>query len=422
MVIKIRIKAILEYLIILALVLNCRSVYTSLPSLSWFRNAMFLLLLASVVVYIMLNHKVDGKKFTSTIFTALFLPGYLLIYLFVTRMGSEDVIQLGFVVVLLIAFYNLYCNDGLLYDLLGKYVNVIVAITFVSLIFWVLASNLGMIPSSGELSSTWVTWKIRNYYYLYFEVQSGTSLMQLLGLTGYRNTAIFNEAPMFSFHLTMALMIQVLLRHDYDKRKLAIIILGIVTSFSTTGYIVLVAVFLVKFIVSRAKDKVTQLLKWFMIPLIAFVIINVVVMLLADKLSDTSGLVRLDDIQAWLSLWKNNIVFGAGYGTQEYINYLASWRSGTGVSNSIVMILGYGGIWLMALYFIPCIEGLVRAFRGKDADAVAFIVIFLFIFAVTVVPFQYLTFFLFIIMKDGFKGSNTSIAGESRKTVEVNVN
>lgn len=37
--------------------------------------------------------------------------------------------------------------------------------------------------------------------------------------------------------------------------------------------------------------------------------------------------------------------YGAGFGTREFIKYLADWRNTrAGASNSIMMILGYGGI------------------------------------------------------------------------------
>lgn len=342
------------------------------------------------------------------------LAVYIACYWLVTGENASDIIQLLIALIAIVFFYKLYCNPDRLAGILKRYVNVIIVITVASLIFWLLFSVLGVMSYTDKLYTSWGNFYIRGYYYVYFEIQKETSLMNVIGLSGYRNTAIFNEGPMFSFHLTVALLTQLFLIKDKSKSKIVIIILGILSSFSTTGVITMIVAFFMKYIFHKANGKVSGVIKLIVIPIVLLIASYAVIFLFQDKLFSSSGLIRLDDINAWFTLWKKYPIFGAGYGTEEYLNYLSNWRTEYGASNSVLMILGYGGIWLMALYVIPAICGICKTIKKIDLERLTFIVLFLFVFAITIVPFQFITFFIFVMFADGF-----SLLDERKESLNV---
>lgn len=401
---KIKLDSVLQYIFVWALILQCRSVFMSTEIIPGFRTLIFVVLACTVIFSLITKRQCRKKSIISAICIIGIITFIVGLYYFATRMGLMDILNLLAALAFLLMYYKVYCEEKALDQILEKYVNSMVVISLVSILFFIFGSCLHVLQPTGQYFSSWTNRNINGYGVFYFEVQQGTSLMRVLGLgDGYRNTGIFNEAPMYSFHLTLATMIQFFIRHDYDKKKLVPLIIALITSFSTTGYVMMIVMVTLNLLMKRGKTPLSVLLKIIIFPLIIYLAWDVVSLLLIDKLSDKSGLIRLDDMRAWIQLWKKNPIFGAGYGTDDYISYLASWRSGNvGTSNSVAMILGYGGIWMLMLYVVPCILCIYNAFKKRCFDSICFTVLFLLMFLITIVPFQYLTFFVFIIMSNNF--------------------
>ena len=125
------------------------------------------------------------------------------------------------------ALYNVFIPIILFY-ILGKvnskqqpylicecFVNVMCFLAIISLIFFVTASILRIIPPTGHLSYHW-SWinSIPSYFHLYYEPIPGR--ITQLGMP--KNCGIFPEAPMFNYPLCIALGMDVLLLEDENKR------------------------------------------------------------------------------------------------------------------------------------------------------------------------------------------------------------
>lgn len=392
---------LIETLFVWVLILDCRSVYTS--TVPGFKSFVMYLAIILMLLLIISNSVLNARRVQHGLIAVVGMTIYLIVYALVTDSNMLDFLKIFCVFIVMFAFYSLYCDVNILQRLINKYISSITIIAAFSICMWLMISCFGLLSPTNLLHSSWTGGYIRNYGYVFFEVQEGTSLMDLLGIHGYRNTAIFNEAPMYSFHLILAIILNEFCVEKKRKKATYILAFALLTSFSSTGYIAMVAVVFLKYVKSKNTNNLAAFMKMAIIPIMLFLAYEVVSMLVLNKMDSKSGLIRLDDIQAWTRLWMDYPIFGAGYGTQEYINYLASWRFGTGVSNSIGMILGYGGVWLMTLYVLPIIRTVYFAIKNHNIDLICFVLVFGFVFTVTVVPFQYLTFFVFLAMSDAFK-------------------
>lgn len=74
--------------------------------------------------------------------------------------------------------------------------------------------------------------------------------------------------------------------------------------------------------------------------------------------------------------------------------FMASWRNyNTGFSNSITMVLAYGGIYLALLYVFPIIFNFKNI---KKEGYLPFLLGVVYLFTFTIIPFEYLTMMLII--------------------------
>ena len=276
-----------------------------------------------------------------------------------------------------------------------KYKDLIVIIAVVSLFFWLFGSMLGMISPSGYLDITWGSEDgsrlIPSYFGLYFETQSVNSFLGVINTTVCRNTAIFTEAPMFNFHLCMALIIELFYCKKISQAKCAILILAILSTFSTTGYCMMIIVLVAKYIFSKKVTGFLKTLKVVIVPCLVVVGVILFLTLISYRLGTSSGSARVSDFVTGFQAWLKSPLFGYGYGSELYYNSVKY-----GFSNSITQILGYGGIFLAIPYFYFMVKWVCRCVKERDMEKFLMFVCFMFLFAITIVADRFLTmFFLF---------------------------
>lgn len=308
---------------------------------------------------------------------------------------------------LAIVVYCILVEDSI-DDTMRKYTSIVLVIAAISLFFWVLGSTLGYISPTGYLYSTWtgsdIPKKVTSYYDIYFETQSVT----FFGLTGkmVRNTAIFTEAPMASMIFSTAFLAEVLMQEKLNWKRCAILMAAVLSTISTTGYMVVIVAVGLRYVLTRQGTRVGHLLKMILFPtafVVGLVILN---FLIGQKLGTSSGSTRADDFLAGYKAWINAPLFGNGYGNYDMIEKYMSYfrRSNTGFSNSPMLVLAYGGIYLFLPYVISVMVGLFRLARKQMWNKMGFYLVFLCEFIITVCPFQMLSFYLFICMaRDGRK-------------------
>lgn len=255
-------------------------------------------------------------------------------------------------------------------------------------------STLNILHSTGYVYSTWTgndtLKRVPTYYNLYFETQAISGII--------RNTAIFTEAPMYNFHLCIALLVELFGKCKFSKAKLIILIVAVVTTISTTGWCMLIIALFGKYVSDENLKGFAKTIRIAVVPIALVVGIIVVKSFVLDKLGTSSGSTRMDDFAAGFKAWKEHPFFGAGYGNGDFVKqFMSSFRSNNqGFSNSPTHILYQGGIFLAIPYIYFAWKWLSTCIKRRDKQWFFFFACFIFLFTITITSFKFLTVFLFM--------------------------
>lgn len=381
---------IVEYVFILSLIVECRSIWVYMEgNINYGRIAMYIISLSCILLIIM-NRVIDKKVLKKNISAAIIICGWLLLYWIQDSKKSSGFIIL--IITFFFVFIYLRCFDRPSLNCESSYLeiyeNMIFIIAIISLFFWVFGSYLEIIKSTGTIYSLWGNASVKSYYGIYFETQS----TYFLNIHFVRNSACFTEAPMASFHFSIAFLTELFLKKEKKIVKIIVFSLAILTTLSTTGYVLIILGFGLFYAVKKSDGKISNVIKVIIIPIIivgGFVLTyNLIIM----RLGTNSGNIRMDDIQAGIKAWSNNIIFGNGYGNSDsYKAYMSGFRSNNkGFSNSILQILAYGGVVLFAPYLAAILVSIVGCIKHKSWMKLMFDILFLFIFSITITPFSIL--------------------------------
>lgn len=400
-----------EYLLAFALVLNCRSIWMSVPSMSWFSTGVLVLATMAVIGCIVCKKRVTVVRLYTGIAVMITLILWATLFLGIHHENASGWIRIVVSLEVLICFHIFCGNVSETLSILYKYENIISIICAVSLLFWIFGTMLGAVGSTGVIQSNWTGQKgviatIKSYYGVYFETQT-VNFLHFHLMT--RNTAIFTEAPMCSFHFCLAFLIELFLKKSPQKNKLILLIIGVLTTLASSGYIIVVGSLFISFLMKQPRKKVYKLIRFFVVPLLLTVVGIIVIGLVGNKMQGTSGTTRVDDFIAGYKAWMNYPFFGNGYGNEDsYIQYMtASVRRNNnyGFSNSPMQILAYGGIYMAMPYVLSIIASINRFIRHRNWNLLAFEGGFLFLFTITIVSFQLITMYIFIVLFDGLSKS-----------------
>ena len=301
-----------------------------------------------------------SRKFSrdyNTIIMLMFLVAVLCFYALMTRYNVTRFFMsyVSIMVCMYLLSVSLYRNNNMK-AFLSTYSNVMLTIAIVSLFFWVFGSLLNVMPGRTEVIYDWAgdNRVSYTYYYLYFE-----NPLQNRGERFSRNIGIFPEAPGYSTFLTYGMLIDVIKREDIKdaikKRKnlirIIIYFVTLVSTGSSKGIIIVMAVMAIKYIFAKSNRAWKQLVKTIICSVVFFSVLVASVYLIEDKLSTGSGITRMDDFQAGLKTWMQHFFFGAGYMNGDAIraNQLVV-RDNEGMSMGIAVMLGYGGLLFLLLY------------------------------------------------------------------------
>ncbi|GEA30039.1 hypothetical protein [Clostridium diolis] len=339
------IRKLLMYILLIVVVLQCHSLLVhTLPNRYFLYAILALLLLA-----LLLDNKYKIKN------NILFLIGcYFAVMMILTLIGEFHNIEFLFSIVVAFILFLIYLsNRNNLAEIMEAYTNIMAIIATISLFFFVFASCLHIIQPTTYYPYAEVGWGIQNYYDFYHLYCEG-QVIDAFGYSGVRNMALFVEAPMLAYPLAFALYYEMFMRNKgYRKCILAIIVTAMITSFSTTGFLVLAVLFYLKFYKEISKNKV---IKFIVMPALISIVIYSIIYIVQDKLVNgvVSTSIRSDDVIASMKCFLHNMITGVGYENMKGIDpYRAEWRTNAGLSTGIGGILAYGGILWGMWYAIP---------------------------------------------------------------------
>lgn len=391
-----------EYMIALALVLNCQSIWTASPVFSSSLFYFNLLLIGVGSLGILILKKLSIKHLYVFIFTLL----YLSIYYFVTPVNKNA--YLGLILVIYTLLLVMLCDSTEIQNILLAYSNLVMIVAVISLFFWFFGTLMHVISPTGDIISTWSNTgqavSQRSFFNVYFETQMDASSF-------LRNSSIFTESPMAGFNFSTALLINLFIKQRSNLINFLILSIAVLSTHSTAAYLVLFsAVFYLLYF--NSKKDLRQLAYYFslvIIPVMAFVIFG----MLQNKFATMSGGLRSDDYKVGIAVWKDYPFFGCGFNNDQLIQtYMNSWRSiNIGFSNSITYVLATGGIFLFGIYIVPFCLGIVSSIKRGNIKLLFFCFSVFISWAVLIVPYNYIivTILLFILSKvfnDQFVGES----------------
>ncbi len=401
---RISLLSVFQYAFILCLILDFRSIWLHTDSLAWISRLVKLLMGVSVVAGGLARRKASVGRFSRCLLAMGLMVVYVGIWYLFDPLKSSRIITI-LIQLLAIIVYCMLVEDSV-EDTMYKYTSIVLVIAVISLFFWALGSTLKYIRPTGYLYTTWtgndLPKKVTSYYGIYFETQSVT----FFGLTGkmVRNTAIFTEAPMASMIFSTAFLAELLMQDKLNWKRCAILMAAVLSTISTTGYMVVIAAAGLRYVFTRQRTRGGHLLKLVLLPTAFGAGAVILSFLIGQKLGTSSGSIRVDDFAAGYKAWINAPLFGNGYGNYDTIEEHMSYfrRNNTGFSNSPMLVLVYGGIYLFFPYATSMLTGFFRFVRKKMWNKMGFYLVFLCEFIITVCPFQMLSFYLFICMaRDG---------------------
>mgnify|MGYP005759351667 CR=1 FL=1 len=293
----------------------------------------------------------------------------------------------SFVIMLIwfIVFLVLSYNKEMVW---GAFVNVAIVFAIISLFFFVFGSCLNVIHETRTTALNWGVWdtsSIRSFYNVYYEAQflktDGSLLIP-------RNCGVFSEAPMYNFGLCVALSAEVFVVKKMHLWKCIILTITILTTFSTTGYIFLIALIALYFANIVFQQKGITIHK---IAFIALLLLGVLgaIGLMIQKMNSISGAssinVRSDHLISCIKAWLSSPIIGVGFQNEDAVLQFSEYYQG--MSMGAFYLLATGGIVLASCIIIPYIINAVWSIKNRFYDEFIFESLFLLAFFFTAVTF-----------------------------------
>lgn len=281
------------------------------------------------------------------------------IYLAATRYGVNSCIES--VCIPFILFYilsSIYGPDDLFIRFFNKYSSIMYCLAIISLFFYFGGTVLGIVPGMGmEYFNNGWWYPGTNYYYLSF-INNWQSTI-VMGIDIYKNIGIYMEAPGFAFPLVMSLWWELFCNQSINKKRVAVFIITLITTFSVKAIIFgMLVVFMYIYFNTPNKKVFLKKYRWVLFIPVVLVGTIISVRVLSDKIASSatefgSWAIRLSDLWASLSAWFAHPIFGLGfYNLPEIYKYYPLGRHSGTPTMGLFNILAFGGLFMFFWYFI----------------------------------------------------------------------
>ena len=412
------INRILYYLIAAILVVNSQSIFVTIPNImnKLTNICMFGIVLVTFFI-ILLKGKYLKRNVFNTLIITLTLILYYGIYIIILPISFKRVVVLVTVAICFLALYVLISRDTLL-KILECYINIVVCIAIVSLIFWIFGSTLHVIGPSNMITSNWTgdssLKDVKSYMYVYFEPQYA----QFMGHSVIRNSAIFAEGPMAAYNFSIALLSLIYMVDNKKRYKEWTLVFAILSTISATGISIVVILGLIYWNKKKYKTIYGNIIKFTGNIILILILLFIAYNILSQKMQAYSGQFRSNDITSTYYAWKENILFGTGLGNPneiyKYFPYLRIKLQQFGLSTGLMTLLAEGGIYGILPYIIVVIRNLSIFVRKSDLDILLVTGLIYYLWFMTYTPFQYINIIILIIL-GSLHTENKVGAGEIEK-------
>ena len=366
----------LQYILVFLIILETRSIYSRCV-VGHMDEIIIGGIILTIILIILVN--INYKFKTKSLFFLLFY--YLYIFMFLIINVNEH--KVNFVITFMILFplvflmFNLYDSKEIK-KIFKAYVNIMLIISIISLIFYIFGSLTGIVPTNVTQEINWGGVKIiSGYFGLHFNAQTTV----IFGSTILRNTSIFVEGPMFALHLLFAMALSLFMNKKLINKYSIIFGFSILSSLSITAILFYMFLLFYKYtFYNKSKTKIILL------PILFFIFLIIGTTFFNDKQSTNSYNIRNDDYTASFRVFNDYPIFGSGFANNNIvIKYMSKFRLyNTGLSNSFVVLLVQGGLYLLIFYLLPVILNSLNLIKSKNKN----------LFLIEIMLLQFYLFFM----------------------------
>lgn len=265
--------------------------------------------------------------------------------------------------------------------------DIIIAISFYSIFTYLFFDCLHLLPSSLVQLDESIGY-YNNYLNFHFHNQS----IEVRDLMIERNNSIFWEPGVYQVYINYALMIQIFFRKSSVYFVIILLIISVFTTFSTTGIILSILLFVIKFVLENEKQSlVKKALISLSFPLIIFFNFLIFRLILNEKFMSGDGFsasVRTNDAILQLTLFFERPIFGWGYLNGKAFESVAGYVQ---YSNSITALLYQQGIFGILIYSVAFLSFLNLVYQKYDFQK-SFAVLIFIVFTYIGEPLLYVNF------------------------------
>lgn len=376
---------VLEYLLMLSTVFysSMWALFTGAQSNTFSR--VFIILLGVLLALRFTEIRQRG------IYRAAAMAAFLAVFMFFTRYNLiRTVLYLLIPFCLCVLYLSLLKTREEKSRLVLYLSDIIVTLSFVSLVLYILGTLFGFLSPTQEVRVWWAEEEklVNTYFHLLYEAQE----INFFGHTFMRNCGIFPEAPGFAAFLAVSLSAELFLRKKVSYSRLVVLSLTCVTTFSAKALLLAAAAFYLKFLLWDKKGRVIVALKLSG----AAVAAAFAAIILWDKAQSNSFYIRLDDFKAALATFVQNPIFGAGYYNDSAViaNFEYAYRYNDGLSMGLAVLAAQGGLWLTLFYLLSAVKAVFCVEKRERLSMLAFALIFFGMLFITNMPFAMLTIFI----------------------------
>ena len=430
------IESFLEYVLVTAIILECNSLLrlVSCEESSVNMNYVFAMVIGGasfcLIILKMLDPKIREQFKKEFLPILCVLEGYIFIYFMVGVMPTDGMkskadYMAKFIIMLplLSSLFFLERKEGHGVRLWNRFANVMSIIAALNLVVYY-ASTL----HTNELYSE----QVYLHWYNRGRISSLVNCLNVCFLTPgemaqsfnlryLRDFGPFSEPLMFLIPLGVALFTELFLCPESDGWRLwkqIVLSLTIFTVQSTNGLIMLVAAWGIK-LISMCNKKEARIV---LIPTVILVILGA-----GYFIRYKAGQKNFDDVTAFIiqnkhftdyvyaiKAFLNKPLLGGGYLNEDYIySFFAEEAKGNvGLSNTIAVVLGQGGIVLGFLCMLPFLICLVQIFSHNNRNIAFWALGPLYLYSVTIFHYR---FFLILILAFGYSLLEVKIISDSKK-------
>ena len=208
----------------------------------WFRNKKIKVQLAFVLIIVELLIIIQGSRYGNSIITMTTYPFFVIIVPYYIFTNYKDVFFKNFII--LIHFFSIFT---LIIWLLETFIS-----SFKSLIYFLIHL---VYPYSTDV---WPRSLI-----IFTSVQA-------ISRDLYRNAGIAHEPGAWAYFLIMAIVLNNIINKEYFSKKNIAMMIAVITTFSTAGYIILLSVIALWLFSMKSKSNTMAIAKILFIPIFAF--------------------------------------------------------------------------------------------------------------------------------------------------------